>query len=128
VACSVCPGFSCASFSDATRRSSSYASDDLLLAGSSIYESDPAILNALMAEWSSGNSYQVRVDHLLGNSGGGANTSFILSPATVSNDTDVDYLTGNGGQDLFLADSLQDVINDQDINETYTHIDAWNPV
>jgi Ca2+-binding RTX toxin-like protein len=101
--------------------------DDLLLAGSSIYESNPAILNALMAEWASGNPYQVRVDHLLGNVAGGLNTSFILSSSTVGNDIDADYLTGNGSQDWFLADSVQDVINDQDINETFTQIDAWNP-
>jgi Ca2+-binding RTX toxin-like protein len=99
--------------------------DDLLLAGSSIYESDPAILNALLAEWASGNSYQIRIDHLLGNLGGGANTSFILSPSTVTTNIGADYLTGSGGQDWFLANSLQDVVNDQDINETYTHIDAW---
>ena len=44
---------------------------DLLLSGSSIFETDPAILQVLLAEWSSLNSYQSRVDHLLGNSGGG---------------------------------------------------------
>jgi parallel beta-helix repeat protein/predicted outer membrane repeat protein len=99
--------------------------DDLLLSGSSIYESDPDVLAALMAEWSSGNTYQMRVDHLKGDAGGGANTSFILTSSTVTSDADADYLTGSGGQDWFLANSLQDPISDQAVNETFTHIDAW---
>ncbi len=98
---------------------------DLLLSGSSVYESDPAVLGALLAEWASGNTYQMRVDHLLGTSGGGANTSFVLSSATVTNDSDADYLTGGTGQDWFLANSRQDVLTDNAIDEVFTHIDSW---
>ena len=98
---------------------------DLLLSGSSTFETDPAILNALLEEWASGNSYQSRIDHLLGNTGGGANTTFTLNPATVTNDANADYLTGNVGRDWFLADSLQDVLTDKTIDEVFTHIDDW---
>jgi Ca2+-binding RTX toxin-like protein len=98
---------------------------DLLLSGSSLFETDPAILQALLAEWASGNSYQSRVDHLLGSTGGGANTTFTLNPATVTNDANIDYLTGNAGQDWFLANSLQDVLTDKAVDEIFTHIDAW---
>lgn len=99
--------------------------DDLLLSGSSSYESTPAILQALLTEWASANPYQIRVDHLLGTTGGGANSTFILSPATVTTDTDADYLTGNTGQDWFLANSLQDTLTDQAVDEIFTHIDTW---
>ena len=98
---------------------------DLLLSGSSTFETDPAILQALLVEWASGNSYQSRVDHLLGNTGGGANTMFTLNPATVTNDANADYLTGNARQDWFLASSLQDVLTDKAVDEIFTHIDAW---
>jgi Ca2+-binding RTX toxin-like protein len=98
---------------------------DLLLSGSSTFETDPAILQALLAEWASLSSYQSRVDHLLGNTGGGANTTFTLNPSTVTNDAGKDYLTGNVGQDWFLANSLQDVLTDKAVDEIFTHIDAW---
>ncbi len=77
------------------------------------------------ATYNGSNPYQTRVDHLLGNTGGGANSTFILSPSTVTNDPDADYLTGDLGQDWFLANSLQDVVNDKAIDEVYTHIDSW---
>ena len=98
---------------------------DLMLSDSSIFETDPAILQALLAEWSSLNSYQSRVDHLLGNSGGGANAMFTLNSSTVTNDADADYLTGNAGQDWFLANSLQDVLTDKAVDEIFTQIDTW---
>jgi hypothetical protein len=93
-----------------------------MLSGSLTYESDPAILNALMAEWSSATPYASRVSHLLGNTGGGLNTSFIFSPSTYTSDSSADYLTGSAGQDWFLADAVLDVINDKAGNEVFTHI------
>lgn len=99
--------------------------DDLLLSGSTIYEGEPIILKALLAEWASANTYQQRVDHLTGVAGGGANTSFVLTSSTVTNDAAVDYLTGNAGRDWFLANSLQDTITDKAVDEVFTHIDTW---
>lgn len=97
--------------------------DDLLLSGSSTYEADNSVLTALMAEWASANPYQTRVDHLLGNLAGGANANSVLSPLTVANDGSADYLTGNSGQDWFLAGSPPDVITDGNAAETFTRID-----
>ena len=99
--------------------------EDLLLSGSSTYESDAVALNALLAEWASANPYQTRIDHLLGTSGGGFNGNSILSPSTVTNDTFIDYLTGNAGQDWFLDSSLQDIITDKAANEAFTDINTW---
>ena len=98
---------------------------DLLLSGSSSFEANPAILQALLAEWVSANTYQSRVDHLLGNTGGGANGTFTLNSSTVTTDADADYLTGNAGQDWFLANSLQDVLTDKAVDEVFTQVDAW---
>ena len=99
--------------------------EDLLLSGSSNFESNPAVLQALLAEWVSANPYQMRVDHLRGNTGGGANSTFTLNPSTVTNDANADYLTGNAGQDWFLANSLQDVLTDKAVDEVFTQIDTW---
>lgn len=99
--------------------------DDLLLSGSTIYEGEPVILKALLAEWASVNTYQMRLDHLTGVAGGGANTSFVLTSSTVTTDASVDYLTGNAGRDWFLANSLQDTLTDKAVDEVFTHIDTW---
>ncbi len=97
--------------------------DDLLLSGSSTYEADANALQALAAEWASTNAYQTRVNHLLGKLAGGANGSVVLGPLTVTNDNSADYLTGNTGQDWFLASSPQDVITDGTSDEIFTRID-----
>ena len=99
--------------------------DDLLLSGSTIYDTDTAVLQILMSEWSSAATYPLRIDHLTGVTAGGANTTFVFSSSTTTNDNSADYLTGNGGQDWFLANSLQDTITDKAVDEVFTHIDTW---
>jgi Ca2+-binding RTX toxin-like protein len=99
--------------------------EDLMLAGTSIYESDLAGLDAIFAEWISANTYQTRIDHLLGTTGGGLNGSNVLSPATVANDPETDYVTGNGGQDWFLTSTLHDVLTDKAMIEIDTDIQSW---
>ena len=54
-----------------------------------------------------------------------ANAMFTLNLSTATNDADVDYLTGNAGQDWFLASSLQDVLTDKAVDEIFTQIDTW---
>ena len=95
--------------------------EDLMISGSSRFDSNPAALRAMLAEWGSANPYQTRIDHLLGTAAGGANASNVLSPLTVTSDSVADYLTGNSGQDWFLADS-PDVITDGTTNEVLSHI------
>ncbi len=100
-------------------------SEDLLVSGSSVFETDLAVMQAMLAEWASANPYQTRVDHLLGTTGGGANSTFTLNRTTVTTDLDADYMTGGTGQDWFLANSLQDVITDKAVDEVFTRIDTW---
>jgi len=97
--------------------------DDLLLSGFTSYDSNVTALQALMDEWASANLYQTRINHLLGVVSGGANAGFVLSPLAVTSDSSADYLTGNAGQDWFLASSAPDVITDGVTNEVFTHID-----
>lgn len=99
--------------------------EDLLMSGSTVYDSDPVLLQYLLAEWTSGSPYQTRVDHLLGTSAGGANLGITLNSTTAHTDVSGDYLTGGSGRDWFLADSLQDVLTDQAVDEVFTHIDTW---
>lgn len=99
--------------------------EDLLMSGSTNYDNDPVLLQYLLAEWTSVSPYQTRVDHLLGTSAGGANLGITLNSTTAHTDANVDYLTGGSGRDWFLANSLQDVLTDQAVDEVFTHIDTW---
>jgi Ca2+-binding RTX toxin-like protein len=99
--------------------------DDLMLSGSYIHEGDSTVMQVLMSEWASATPYQMRVDHLSGVSTGGLNTGLTLNSTTVVNDNGADYLTGNAGQDWFLANSAQDVVTDQAVDEVFTNIDTW---
>ncbi len=83
--------------------------DDILVAGSTDYDEDAAALQAIMAEWTSGNDYETRVDNL--RNGGGENGAFVLDEETVNDDEDKDTLWGDGGLDWFwigLGDKAKD--------------------
>ena len=82
------------------------AGDDILIGGNSSASNNVAALNAIMAEWTSGNAYATRVGFLL--NGGGANGSTKLS---VTNDSVADRLTGGSELDWFFSSSL-DVLVD----------------
>lgn len=99
--------------------------EDLMMSGSTVYDTDQVVLRYLLAEWTSANPYQTRIDHLLGVTPGGANSTLTLNPTTAHNDSDADYLTGGTGRDWFLASSVQDVITDRAVDEVFTHIDTW---
>jgi Ca2+-binding RTX toxin-like protein len=99
--------------------------EDLMFSGSTVYDTDPVVLKYLLAEWASVNPYQTRIDHLLGTTPGGANSTLTLNPTTAHNDTDADYLTGGTGRDWFLASSAQDVLTDRAVDEVFTQIDSW---
>ncbi|HLQ44864.1 MAG TPA: hypothetical protein VK137_09060, partial [Planctomycetaceae bacterium] len=80
------------------------AGDDILIGGSSSLSSNVAALNAIMAEWTSANSYATRVANLL--NGGGANGSTKLNSLTIQNDASAaDRLTGGSEIDLFFQSS-----------------------
>lgn len=92
------------------------AQDDVLVASSTIYDGSRSSLNAIMAEWTSTNSYATRVLHLtLGSTGAGdiaLNGDVKLNNAALDDDHAVDSLTGGSGSDLFVLDFGSDHITD----------------
>ena len=79
------------------------ADDDILIGSETDFDAADVALLALMAEWSSGGTYEDRVNNL--RAGGGANGTFALDATTVSDDERPDTLLGLGGRDWFLAGS-----------------------
>jgi uncharacterized repeat protein (TIGR01451 family)/CSLREA domain-containing protein len=85
------------------------AHDDILVAGSTVHDEDDEALQAILAEWTSPNSYATRVNNL--RNGGGQNWILTLDDTTVIDDGLSDTLWGNGGLDWFLfgdGDKLKD--------------------
>jgi Ca2+-binding RTX toxin-like protein len=82
--------------------------DDLLIGGTTAFDTNPAALQAVLAEWVSPRDYATRVANLRGTgTGPRLNGNFFLKAqgpgATVFDDLAVDVLTGSGGQDWFWA-------------------------
>ena len=78
--------------------------DDILIGGTSSLSNNVAALNAVMAEWSSANSFVSRVFNLF--NGGGANGAIVLNNLTVQNDSSsADRLTGGSEIDWFFQSS-----------------------
>ncbi len=98
---------------------------DLILSDKYNSETVPLALQSMLVEWVQTTPYQTRIDHLLGNTPGGLNGSYKLTPTTVTVDSSSDYLVGGGGQDWFLANSALDVITDRAVDEVFTQIDTW---
>ena len=97
---------------------SGHAGDDILIGGTiSSTISTAAALNALMAEWTSENSYAVRITKL--KTGGGANGTTKLNTAVVVNDSGAaDRLNGIEDSDWFFqsANDVLDAIIGETIN------------
>jgi Ca2+-binding RTX toxin-like protein len=85
--------------------------DDLLIAGSTAYDTDPAALAAIAQEWARDAGYDERVANLM--SGVGEDGSIRLDATTVFDDGEADVLTGGDGQDWFFANLDQDVLADR---------------
>lgn len=93
------------------------AHDDILVAGSTVHDADLTALAAILAEWTSTNSYATRVANI--RNGGGANDAFTLDDTTVIDDGAVDTLWGQSGQDWFLfgsGDKLRDKAENESVN------------
>ena len=91
--------------------------DDILVAGPTIYDEDDEALQAILAEWTSANSYTTRVNNI--RNGGGANGAFVLDDTTVIDDSLKDTLWGDGGLDWFLfgsGDKLKDKATSELVN------------
>jgi Ca2+-binding RTX toxin-like protein len=79
---------------------------DILIGGNTTYYGNTTPLQSLMAEWSSANSYSVRIGHLTGAHSGGLNGTYTLHgapSATVLDDAIADILTGDDYYDWFLG-------------------------
>lgn len=104
--------------------------DDLLIAGTTAYDADLSALMAIMAEWTSGNSYATRVSNL--RNGTGLNGGNVLrvagdagaGPTTVFDDDAVDNLRGQAGLDWFFANVLEDILLDRNAgSETLSEVE-----
>lgn len=70
------------------------ADEDILIGGTSIYSGNSAALAAIMAEWTSANTYATRIANLL--NGGGASNTTSLNATTVQNDSNAaDKISGS---------------------------------
>ena len=81
--------------------------EDILIGSTTAYDANETAMAALLAEWSSAQSYAQRVAHLSGQTPGGLNGSFVLrttgAGATVFDDFVRDQISTKSGQDWVLA-------------------------
>jgi VCBS repeat-containing protein len=85
--------------------------DDIMIAGYTSYDANEAALNAIMQEWTSAHDYATRVKNLTDGSGSADRRNgnyFLVTGQTVFNDTDVDTLTSQSGQDWLFYDPTRD--------------------
>ena len=105
--------------------------DDLLIGGYTDYDTqftadgihhriDELALDAVMAEWTSGNSYNVRFGTI--KTGVGPKARYRLDPTTVHDDNASDRLTGGDGLDWFFLPKTGDTITDLSNKEKTTNI------
>jgi Ca2+-binding RTX toxin-like protein len=78
--------------------------------GSVSYQTNEAALAAVMAEWSSGDSYTARVGKIDGNIAGGLNGSWLLNASTITHGSGYDYLFGGIGQNTYFAHQTGSVL------------------
>ena len=99
--------------------------EDVLIGGSTSYDTSPTALAALMAEWTANLPYQTRVTNLLQ---GGVNGATVLNGSVgFTNNGGGNTLTGAAGLDLFYGIKAKDT-NDWNggINEKF--VENTNPV
>src|SRR5207245_7905358 len=78
--------------------------DDILIGGTTDYDSNLAALDAVMKEWGRTDAdYSTRIKHLSGTLSGGLNGAYFLTASTVHDDAAIDTLYGDGGMDWFFA-------------------------
>ena len=84
--------------------------NNIEVGGSVSYQSNEAALAAVMAEWSSGDTYATRVGTINGNIGGGLNGSWLLNASTITHGSGYDYLFGGIGQNTYFAHQTGSVL------------------
>jgi hypothetical protein len=93
--------------------------DDLLIAGTTNYDTNTTALLAILGEWSRTDAdYATRMAHLRGTTPGGTNGAVVLTSATVKDDgVSADVLSGGAGSDWFRANLRKDTITDLEAGE-----------
>ncbi len=93
--------------------------DDLLIGGTTAFDNNPTALRAIESEWTSSRSYASRVANLSGTGTGAKNNgnSYLIPGTTVTHDSAIDDLFGEGGSDWFFV-NLNDVLHDRATKET----------
>jgi Ca2+-binding RTX toxin-like protein len=94
--------------------------DDILVGGVYVDENNRFALAALLEEWTSANAYADRVINL---SVGVGAALWALNETTVFDDGVTDKLSGKSGLDLFLANSNDDKLDVDDMEEMLTEIE-----
>ncbi len=87
------------------------AGQDLMIGGSSAFDNNIAALNGIMLEWGGTTVYATKIKHLLGTQTGGKNGTILLNTTTVTNDGQVNKLTGGAGLDWFFKSSADGVMD-----------------
>jgi len=82
---------------------------DILIGGTTSFDTNPAALGAILAEWNSGRSYAQRAANVCGYGRGASfarrlnGNHFLINHVTVQADAARDHLHGHAGRDLFFA-------------------------
>ena len=91
--------------------------EDMLIGGTTQYDTNTAALNAIMAEWTrTDESYRLRVQHIT--RGGGLNGAYKLNASTVTSNGGGNILQGGSLQDLFFAKPSLDTTDIDPASET----------
>lgn len=93
--------------------------DDILIGGQTLFDSDQAALQAVLAEWSSSRTYTKRLANLSGTGTGPRKNDnlFLVFGETVFDDFESDSLGGDGGRDWFFHELDIDTLEDLASNE-----------
>jgi hypothetical protein len=84
---------------------------DLIIGGTTNFDANIAALTSIMAEWSSGSSYAVKIKHLSGALAGGKNGTVLLNANSVHNNGQASTLTGGKGLDWFWKSAQDQTLN-----------------
>lgn len=92
------------------------ADDDLIMAGTSSYDGNALALAQILGEWTSVNSYGVRVTNLRTGAGG---LPTLIKVTNVKKDSVANSLSGGTGDDWFFADLVAgtDLVSDLAVSE-----------
>jgi hypothetical protein len=87
--------------------------DNILIAGTTAYDTNLTALDAIMAEWTRTDlSFEQRLAHLISNgqNDGRLNGPYVLNKKTVMDDGSQDSITGGGGLDWVFLNRKNDLL------------------